>query len=399
MGTDKKTTTKKIYEFVVKLPSKIKDNKNIRLVIILFFVWLLINSLLPYFFPNRDSSFTISKDSEKIEVSVTSLSKELGRFEQEKKSLEQLLTTELIKENKSLRDSVTNLLIQRQKDINTTTDFIVQLKAYSTLSGNEKDTLMSDIFKFLSKEQNPNFYMDFGIRGQEIALTNAQTEIEKIKADNNTLLTDNEKLNIQIKNLKRDTASLSKQKDYAENLFTEAKKQIAILDTAIQKLKEDTLKYSETVSILTKLKSDIEKEKNKLEEDIKKVNPVRVDGLEFKPVGVATRKDGTYKLGSINQKDGLQVKFTLNYNKPVSIQKDTVLLVFNLTNSGGETKQLPPIERIVEIGKETTVTFNDNFDYGTGLYVIQIINKKFSENIPVEHRSFTTRTWYEKVEK
>lgn len=389
MANDKSEKMKKRYELIVNISSKLIDSKNLRLIIWLTFIVIMTIIIMPFLFPGQVNSISFSRNGEDFNVSTQSFSKDIGRMKQEVTTLEQLLTTTIIKDNNELKDSINTLIYQRKNEIRIALNLTKKLEMFSSLNGDERDHFLNEVYQFLSRKENPGFYINFGLRGQELALKNAEEK-------NNSLLANNEKLISKIEKLERDTLTLRIQRDQARKLYIEALSQLSTLDSVILELKEDTLKYSKTISILTTLRDDLEESKNKLLKDLSMISSVRIDGLLFKPVDVATRRDGIYKLGSLSSDKGFEVSFTLNSNKPTQLTTDTLFFILDLKNKIGETVY-DTLVKIVNIGEKTEFIHKKKIDFGMGDYTVHIFYKKIYGNVPIAEGSFQARRWHQNI--
>lgn len=359
------------------------NQKTISLITILIFLYFVINSILPYLFQNSNIGFEAEYNGKKIRISNVSLNKTKNKLQSELNSIENLLLQEFINENNELRDSLTKLSIQRRNDINKITDYINKLKIYRVLKSKEKQDLLIEIAAFLSS--NPNLELDLGIVSQDLTfqkVTRALDSAEKLQAN---LFKENKRLIYEIDRLKRDSVSLEKEKNEIERLYKETIEQLKNLEKLIEALKKDTFNLNEAITLLTKERKDIKKRADNLEEDLKKIFPVRIDELVFEPINAKKRKDGSYKLR--NMKEGFNISFKLNYNKSTTLQYDSVLIVYKIPNNIGEIIEKKQYKN-VKIGSNVAFTFENIQSYGKGQYIVQIIHKKSSENIYVDKREF-----------
>lgn len=358
----------------------------IRLIIVLVFLFFVINSILPYLFREGDVTYVLEYDGKNVKFSLNILEGQKNRLESEKKSVDNLLLQKFVKENENLRDSLNNIAKKRMDDINEITDYINQLKIYKTLNPEEKTDLITNIAKFLVGDEN--LELDLGIIAQNLTFKEVELKLDSTMGLQATLFKENKRLICEIDGLKRDIEFIEKEKNKIKELYAETIEQLENWERLIVELEKGTFDLEEEIAFITKNRDDIKKRADRLEEDLKKVFPARVEGLSFKPINAKRRKDESYKLRNI--KEGFSVSFKLNYNKPTSLKRDSVLIVYKIPNIFGEIIEKKQYKK-VKLGSDVSFTFDDIKSYGKGLYIIQIIHEKSSKNIPLERREFEVK--------
>jgi hypothetical protein len=338
---------------------------GLTIIVLLFFCVL----GLPYFFSNIENCTGISINVGETEINAAVLNNKQGQYQHEIKTLEQVLTSSFFKDSETLRDSIVKMIKKRTDDLNTCIDLTNRLNAFQTLSGSDQELLLHDIQKFVSRDENPGYYIDFGSEGQRMAMDDAKGKIDMGDADKASILAENEKLMVEIRGLKKGASFLGR------GLQTEKK----LHAKTIEKLKTDSTYYSLTISRVKDTLDSTKKENEKLTTDLKEIRPVRIDGMEFKPVGVSSRKNGTFRLREIDPKKGLEITFTLNSNKPTTITQDSITIVLFITDKYGQQKEIK-LPMLIVVGRKNHYVYREPFDYGSGYYVVKIIhNSPYAE--------------------
>jgi len=364
--------------------NKFSKNKNVRLVIILAFIigiiYLFFNYLSPkenYFkYTVEDGATMIISKSDIIEKDVE-MKKQIGVLKKLRKQY---------KDNIILHNSMTDMIAHRSKDTNKIRILIEQFELFSEFDAENKEDFLYEVYSFLSKKENPELYIDFGIKAKELIY---EYKIDNLTNKSEKLIEENAQLKNEISVLKKDIADLKIENKRIDNIYIKSKEQIVSINEILEKLKRDTATYKNTIGQLELITDELQSGIEKLQEDLKKVSPVRIEGFYFKPIGTRA-KDGTYKLGSIK---GLEINFTLKYNIPTSTEKEKIRIVYTIPDKNQINPVIELEEKTVIVGKEYTFNFNNlkMIKYGEGIYIVQIFHDNTSKIIPIDYKYFTVR--------
>lgn len=319
----------------------------------------------------KDVDVAITKNSVQSQLYIE-------RLEYENNALQKILDGDLV-ENDSLRTVIADMVKERLDDLNKARNLEKRVNLFFATNGKHKDpTLDQDLYNFISEKAHPNLRSDFVGQANSLAITSILSDKKTSDEEKNSLIAD---LNRRLDDANRALAS-------SRDAIRSLQEQLAVANDSIE---SNSAFFSDSLLRMQALYVKLLHKADSLSEITNNTNPMRFDNLEFKPDGVPTRSDYTYKTGLI--KKGLIVSFTINQNVTVESQKqDTVTVQYAYTINN---TTYGPYDKVIPVGTPLAIPFNRDMAFPSGLYSVTLCCPYLKGKCITQ--SFQARKWTEKA--
>ena len=336
----------------------------------------------------RKQTFRYSPDGGyALEVTEGSVNEFMGIDKRQMDSLyiARLLATEFVQKNNQLRHELTLLQNENNLWLDSARSFGNRLETYFK-TGMPDSTLGAELYKFTARKNLKDEYSNIA---QNLFLT---------RVDENEKLSEREKqqLNDTIRKLRSGINSPNQEIVDLQRKNAELQRTIKRKDSTIYALAHDTARLAIDNRRLSGVAELNERVADKYRNELLDQPLVTITPIIFKPDGVATRSDGTYKVNDIDPKNGLLLIFDFRYN--VSLEaptRDSVYVRYSVRNHNNQ-KETFAMKYEVKEGSNQFKLSKPDYKFGSGLYVAEIFYLRDSSTIPNVHPDFTARKWSEK---
>lgn len=381
-------------------------------IVLIFLLLIALAGVLLLFFFERSGSVELDIGGQSVKVKLeevpgyeNEVERKIDQFEKQKSTLEKLLEERKI--NRELRDSISTLLYERQKDINNGKYLLQQFQEFKRMNSQQRETFLTEVYIFLSDDSNPDVNIDFGLVAESLIKDDRINELEKendnlnqqvieltkkINDLSNTVL----KLREEARNLKIATNLKNEEINRLNKLFKEAQAKISELtNTPV-----DTSKYITNINELLVKIDKLESDSQYLQDSLKvmknkfgTIKDVRIDNPIFEPLNAKKKRKGFYVLRQVNE---IKFEFTFDFNYKINVDEEELLLVFYIPQSSSEYKKCE-VRRNFRIGERSFVTLekgkvldsrSNPIKFEEGLYTVQVFHPETSETINILRKEF-----------